>query len=555
MKAKQLTIKQRHTEASLKVDTLRLQTEAALLEKQAELIESPQPVPVPWQEYPAFDQFGQWPTGYERPYLWSSPEDRIEGRYRPYYETDQDLRVIRATARRMQAMFPVAEGALEALTNYVIGEGFEVTAQPKQKKHSQDESVKAICAQVQCVVDRFLEYNNFSGNLDREIHTQSRTDGDSFLALYADDRDVRIDLVSPDYILQPANQQPLNRMLRLGHKLNYWWLGVHTLHCPLRKRDDCTRPLGYHAVFDRTGDQWAYLPSSRVEHIKLNVGSEGRRGVSDFFIVFKLLEQELKVVTNTAIGTAILAAIVMIREHAEGVSKRSIDDMVTANSTANLTRYAQTGARTIHQEKVNPGTTKDAPHGMVHRPGPLGTLNQPIYIEVDKHLQRMIWSRWNAPDFMTGDASSQNYATALVSEAPFVKARENDQRTYGRHFERLIWKALRIYHERGAFGSMQFDQIRSLVKLKMDYPEVASRDKKQQADTNEILHRNQLLSKRSWAAQAGLDYDEEQAEIAKEPIQPQVDAFGSPLPRPSLGMAPRLESLAASALKRLTESA
>lgn len=561
-KPKQPTARQRRTEAEHKVATLTAHAEALALEKSIALMESPQPVVVPWADYPAFDQFGQWPTGYERPYLWSGPEDRTEGRYRPYYETDQDLRVMRATARRFQALFPVAEGALEALTNYVIGEGFEITAQPKRKEQREDPNVQALCKVVQKVVDRFLEYNEFAGNLDREIHTQSRTDGESFLTLYPEERDVRIDLVSPDYILQPVNETPLNRMLGQGHKLNYWWLGVHTQHCPRRKRDDTAKPLGYHAVFDRTGDQWDYLPSSRVEHIKLNVGSDARRGVSDFYIVQKDLEAEAKIRRNTAEGAAILAAIVMIREHAEGVSKSSIESMVSTSATNTTTRYVQGGTRNVNSENVRAGTVKDIPHGMKAMMGPMGTLNQPVYIEVDKHLQRVIWQRWNAPDFMTGDASAQNYATALVSEAPFVKARENDQRSYGRHFERLIWKALRIYHECGCLGQLSFQQLFSLVKLKFDYPEVASRDKAQQAEVATKLNDLGVISKRTIASEFGYDFDEEQQEIKKEPKteKPQPMGFGSPFgARPIVAAPPevesRLESLAAAALKRITESA
>lgn len=555
-KSKTPTIKQRREAAENKVAELKAHVEAAALEQTVKLLESPQPVPVPWTDYPAFDQFSQWPTAYERPYIFSGPEDRTEGRYRPYYETPQDIRIMRASARRMQALFPVAEGALEALTNYVIGEGFEVTVQPKRKEDRDNEGIKSLCAVVQKVVDRFLEYNDFTGNLDREIHTDARTDGDVFAALYPDERDVRIDLISPDFIVEPFNSRPLENWLKLSHKLNHWWHGVHTVQCPRRKRDDVTRPLGYHAVYDNTGEQWDYLPSSRVEHIKLNVGSEARVGVSDFFIVQKDLEAEAKIRRNTAEGAAILAAIVMIREHAEGTSKRSIEQMVSENATGTVQRYGQGGSRTVNVQHTPPGTVKDTPAGMKTMFGPMGTLNQPIYLEVDKHLQRIIWQRWNAPDFMTGDASAQNYATALVSEAPFVKARENDQRRYGRHFERLIWKALAIYRDCGALGDISMQRLYALCKLKMEYPEVASRDKGQQIEVARGLDELGIASKRTLAGEFGYDYDEQQAEIATQPKTPKPEpmGFGSPFggpPRP-FGES-KLEALTLAALKRLTE--
>jgi hypothetical protein len=557
---------QRRKEAEHKVAALTATVEAQVLERTAKLLESPQPVVVPWSEYPAFDQFGGFPTGFERPYPWSDPDDRTEGRYRPYYETEQDLRIMRATARRMRALFPVAEGALEALTNYVIGEGYEVTAQPKKKEFNEIPHVKEMCRLVQGVVDRFLEYNNFTGRLDREIHDDSRTDGEAFLALYDDERDVRIDLVSPDYIVQPFDTRELERWLRTSHKLNHWWLGVHTLQCHKRKRDDATRPLGYHAVFDRTGDQWDYLPAQRVEHIKLNVGSTARHGVSDFFIVQKLIEQEAKISRNTAEGAAILAAIVMIREHAEGTSRSSVESMVSNSSTGTVSKYTQNaGVRTAYQEQVRPYTIKDTPAGMKSMLGPMGTLNQPIYIQVAQYLLRGIGLRWNMPEYIiSSDASNGNYASSVVAESPFVKARENDQRTYGGHFERLIWKALRIYHDAGAFGPLPFEQIVQYVKLKFDYPEVASRDKKEQAEVSQTLSDLGVISKRTIASQFGLDLDEEQQQIDKEPKTPKKEpsGFGSPFGRPFGGppqpmdmpRAERLEALAAGALKRLTEA-
>jgi hypothetical protein len=91
------------------------------------------------------------------------------------------------------------------------------------------------------------------------------------------------------------------------------------------------------------------------------------------------------------------------------------------------------------------------------------------------------------------------------------------------------------------------------VKLKLEYPEVASRDKAQQADVAKVLDELGLVSKRTLASEFGYDYDEQQQEIAKEPKTPKPEpmGFGSPFGRPPS----RLESLYQSTLKRLTEQA
>lgn len=498
--------------AENRLAALQAGVEATALERTRTLIESPQPVPVPWAEYPQFDEFNQWPSAYERPYYWSSLDDRTEGRYLPYYETDQDLKRMRASARKLQALFPVAEGALESLTNYIIGSGYEFTAVAKQS------GAESLAASIQRVIDRFLDINDFSGELDREIHDRTRVDGEAFPTLYPDERagEVLIDVIEPDNILQPARPEPLERMLGLGHKLSYWYLGVHTLHCQQRKRDHAEQPLGYHAVFDRHGEQWDYLPASRVEHIKRNVGRTGRHGASDFLIVQRDLESEAKIRRNTAEGVAILAAIVMVRQHPEGVTKSSIESMVASNATASYERQTQNSSRTTSVEQTRPGTVKDIPYGMNATLGPLGTLRSPVYIEVAQYLLRIIGHRWNMPEYLvSGDASNANYSSTLVAESPFVKAREHDQKEYARHFRRLIWKALRLYHGMRVFGrGLSWQQITGSIEIKVDYPAVASRDKLQQAQVNQVLSDAGIMSKRTWAVQSDLDYDEEQKEIA-----------------------------------------
>lgn len=498
--------------AEARLATVKANLEAKAMEGTQRLLESPQPVVVPWSEYPAFDDFSRWPSAYERPYLWTEIDDRTEGRYLPLYLDENDLRRMRASARRSRSLFSIAEGALESLTNYVIGPGFKFTAQENT------ESAKELAAKVQAVMDRFFSYNDFLGVLDREIHEESRTDGEVFVGLYDDGREVRAELVSPDCIVEPEEPTPIEKMLGVGHKLNAWHLGIHTTWNKHLKRDDVCRPLGFHAVFDKEGYQWDYLPENRCEHIKRNVGRSGRRGVSDFEMVVQDLENEYKIRRNTAVGSAILAAIVMIRQHAPGVQKSTIESMVSNNSTTNYSEITKSGSRTKYSEHTPPGTVKDIPNGMQHTVGPMGSLRSPIYIEVAQYLSRIIGVRWNMPEYIiSGDASNANYSSTLVSANSFVKSREADQAAYGRHFLRIIWKALRMYHTNGAFGNVTWEQIGQNVSIKVDPPSVATRDELQQAQVNQILHANGIMSKQTWAADAGLNYAEERTEMQSEP--------------------------------------
>jgi hypothetical protein len=532
--AKAKTPRQAHKEAETKLATIRLQAEAMAMQQQLALLESPQPVRVPWSEYPSYDHWGLLGSGYERPYIWTQPEDRTEGRYRPLYENAFDVRRIRAESRGMVELFPVAQGALHKLSDYIIGNGWDFTVQPK-KEYEDDPTATQIAFAIQKQVDKLLEYNQFIGGLDRELHEQSRTDGDAFPALYPEDDCVRIEPVDPGCIVEPASNRPLERWLKTEHKLNGWWHGVHTLWNPQLKRDDVSRPVGYHAVFDNIGDQWDYLPIQRVEQIKRNVGRLGRVGVPDFLTVMQDLENEAKLRRNTAVGAAILAAIVGIRQHAEGATQSTVESMVSGSATSSYQRVIDNGSRTTQVQNVAPGTVKDIPKGMEWLSGPMGSLNQPVYIEVDQHLLRIIGTKWSFPEFLiSGDASNANYSSTLVAESPFVKYCEGEQAFYAMHFERLIWKALAMLSKMGQLRGYNWQQIITVLNISAEYTSPASRDKYQQAQTNQILVDAGVMSKRSWANDSGLDYDEEQQNLSAEP-KPAPEVVQVPFGGPKFG--------------------
>ena len=538
--------------AQAKLDALTVQCEAKALERSLALLESPQPVQVPWSECPAYDQWGMGPVGFRPPYYWTSPDDYSEGRCRPLYENAQDVRAMRAQARRLVELFPVAKGALNKLTNYILGTGWDFLVKPK-KRFKNDANAIRLASALQQGVDAFLEYNEFIGKLDREIHVSSRVDGDAFPTLYLEDQQVRLVLNDPGCLAEPRSTEELQRWLRIGHKLNGWWHGVHTVYSPQLKRDDVDRPLGYHFVYDRIGASWDYIPAMRVEHIKRNVPGAARVGVHDFVSVLDDLENEAKIRRNTAIGAAILAAIVMIRQHAEGASKSSIERMVSESATSTYQRSVQGGTRTMNLENAAPGTIKDTPAGMTSTVGPLGVLRSPVYIEVAQYLTRVIGAPWSMPEYLiSGDASNGNYASSLVSEAPFVKYCEHEQAFYASHFVSLIWKATAILCRNGRLAGCDFNALRHYLQIDGEYQSPASRDAQQQLEVNRGLHDLGVMSKRSLAADHGLDFDEEIANGAKEKVEPAPMGLGSPFGGPP--QPPQLEALAERALGRLLEA-
>lgn len=152
---------------------------------------------------------------------------------------------------------------------------------------------------------------------------------------------------------------------------------------------------------------------------------------------------------------------------------------------------------------------------------------------------RLVGIRWSMPEYLiSGDASNGNYASTLVAEAPFTKAAEAMQSLEAQARRELIWKVLDCACRLGRFrrwGVETVDELRAVVEVDVTYPPVAVRNRIEDAQVAEIEKRNGVLSSRTWAEDAGRNYEEELRRGAKEqsvlgsgvPVspEPQMESF------------------------------
>lgn len=504
---------------------------------------------VPKEDYPFYDadQF-RYRSGVGsrtvRPF--TSVSDRIDGDYLPVYRDEFELREARASARALAAFTSTAIGAVSALTNYTIGTGYSFTAIPRNE-NSRNAQLDALLSDVQFVLDEQFERIDFVGDLDLELHERSREDGEAFVAIYPKPGDLcDIRVIEPDEITEPANKLGLERWLgTIDRFQSFWKYGVHTRYDARMKTEDVDKPLGYHVVFDDDGSEWDYVPTDRMLHIKRNVPRRAKRGISDFIPILRDLEREAKLRRNTAEGAATQAAITFIREHLPAAGKSDIEDFVSERLGFDTTKANnKTGTTTRRVEVYDSPVIKDVPAGMKYHAGPLGTLRSPVFIEVAQYLLRIIGTRWSMPEFLiSGDASNNNFASSLVAEAPFVKARERDQNFYSKRYRAFAWMLLKHAHRAGFFKryNIDFDRLKRLVEISVETPEPKSRDAYAQAQTDEVLQRLGVKSKRSIATGHGLDFDEETENMQDEtPVSPMGAGSGGMLPS---ALAKAFESL------------
>jgi hypothetical protein len=294
--------------------------------------------------------------------------DRDDGKSRPIIETEHDLAVIRGTARLLVKSIPTAIGVLKNLTNFCMGTGFSYKATPRQNTQHVPLQLVDMVGQV---IDEFLDDNDWVGDFERELFTRSRRDGEFFLALYPQPTGrVEARVIEPEQITEPEDPRSLEDWLGTEFASS-WSFGIHT------DANDVQHVHGYHVRWNSTGSDWDYLPVERVEHVKLNVDRNVKRGLSDFYAVRSHLEGAEKLLRNTREGAAVQAAIAFIREHVPGTTPAQIQSLSSSTALSHYTQQTKTGSRTRYVSKYEPGTVLDVASGMQYKPGPLGSSHGP----------------------------------------------------------------------------------------------------------------------------------------------------------------------------------
>ena len=468
--------------------------------------------------------------------------DRARGEDASIFRTEHDLAEIRSVGNFFASKSAGGVGPLAALSNYTFGQGFSFTAQAAEFVGEVSED---LIETVQRVINGFVERNRFHGVADREADNRARRHGEALLVLeptVGGQADLRF--AEPSQLTEPSAPRAIENWLAGSGRVDCesfassWSFGVHTQDCRFDK------PFGYHFLWNETGTDWDYLTVDRVQHIKRNVDSCVKRGVSDFLAAQEFLLHSEKLLRNTAVGSAIQAAIAYIVQHASGVTRDGVESQRSEKATrVTNVPTAGGGQRPVYRRPFLPGTVQEISAGKQYLPGPLGSERAPRFIEVIQAALRYVGTRWSMPEYMiSGDASNANLASSLVAEAPFVKAREADQLFYSIHFRDLLWKVLKIAFQAGRFHGMveSFSQLQELIFLKIDPPSVASRDPLKEAQTNKVYVDAGAMSVSTMAQKAGLDYQAEVDAGAKAAAPfgfggaiggpPKVDENGNPLP-------------------------
>ncbi len=277
------------------------------------------------------------------------------------------------------------------------------------------------------------------------------------------------------------------------------------------------------------------VDADQIQHRKANVDANVKRGLPLFFPVRKNLRRAEKLLRNMSVVAEIQSAIALIRKHQGGV-RGGVQQF--AASQTDLTVTQQLTGRTTSFRRFGPGTILDAPGGIEYD-FPAAGLDAANFVAVLQAELRAIASRLVMPEFMlTSDASNANYSSTMMAEGPAMRMFARLQADLIQDDLEVMYRVVQAAVDAGGLPNAALQD----VVIQAAPPSLEVRDPKQEAEVQQIEYQNGILSPQTWSSRRGLDYDQEQANLARHNQRTQEQP-GPELAGPVLGV-PLAEPLA-----------
>jgi hypothetical protein len=312
-------------------------------------------------------------------------------------------------------------------------------------------------------------------------------DGEAFLRFFVDrDGMTRVRFIEPDQVATPTR-------LATDPSASF---GIQT------DPDDVETVLGYYV-------DGQFVDGSEVQHRRANVDFNVKRGLPLYTPVRKNLRRAEKLLRNMTVVAEIQSAIALIRKHA-GASRSGIEQFVA--NEADATSASGSSGRTRHFSQYGPGTILDAPAGLEYD-FPATGVDAASFVTILQAELRAIAARLVMPEFMfTSNASNANYASTLVSEGPAIKMFDRLQAAMIEQDRAVIRRVL----ENAARAGQLPPNVHDDVEVQIVPPSLRTRDQLRDAQADRIAYTHRVLSPQTWSQRLGLDYEQEQKNIAMQ---------------------------------------
>lgn len=394
-----------------------------------------------------------------------STSARKHGTNFPFYQTEQQLGMLRDLSRIVVGTNNNAAGLLRGYNAFVIGTGFATKVSAKKGAGANG---TAAAARVTTFLDTWAKLNNWPER-QQELGRRTERDGDGILRLFADDGWLKCRFVWPEQVTQPP-----------GTSFEEYSFGIKWEHDEDGEPDvEAVEEVYVASATDPArGD---FVPAEDVVLFQPENDAGVKRRLPLFaFGTREVLDTAGRLTRNLGEGAAVRAAIAYMREHEAATE----EDVEAANFADADFRERPLAGDTYRPVNVSyPGMVVDFAKGTNHVPQPVASDTGANSAVVDL-LVRSACARINAPEWL-GSSNAANmgaYTSSLVAESPFVKGVVSVQGYYRARFLRVIDRALRVAAAHGIIDRRDLE----LVDVDLVPPSPVVRDKLQEAQAASI---------------------------------------------------------------------
>lgn len=436
----------------------------------------------------------------------STVNDRKYGANWPFWRTWSEHSILRAQSRLITKTNDLAEGALEGLCSYTIADGFKYRIAAKKKKSPPPSLLDTI----QFIVDDFGERNQLP-EMEQEMFIRSRKDGEYAVRDFVHNGLTNLRFIEPTQIMDAVGMTGND-----SDRMHPWTQGEGSFGV-ITPEDDMERTLALWVCYDGDISSGEEVPISECQHFKIGVERCIKRGFPDFvYATNDGLKASGQCIQNMVESAAIQASVVEIREH-DVATEDVVKDFVATE--AQWQEPEPWNGAPINTRIARSGEVRDIPKGLKYIPPPFSN-GLPAWAQATQAALRRCGVKWNAPEWLvSGDASNNNYASSLTAESPFVRRCTRWQGSYKRAFRQNVERAIKNACDAGIIRAegrtWSWQEVCEVCELQVEAPSLVTRDEMKEAQSNEIRMQAGVLSPQTWCAQDGLDYDEQQTNLAE----------------------------------------
>lgn len=404
---------------------------------------------------------------------------------------------------------------LDGLTIQIVAKKGKDVSEPKLE--DLDDIITEIC-----------EENKIKDVMIKEAHKRYEIQGEVFIRIIKDKRDLPKERTKPTrlVIIDPAFIRPSEKnganfedpAVSGGlpsKQMTDWSFGIKN------KSLDYTKPEAYQIVWPDTTEE--VVPADEMIHIKNVPFDNIKRGVSSAFAISDELIGATVLRAALREGAKVRAVICGVVQHAQA-SEDDMSNMVDQLGLQNGT--TQTGRVDANGMPYSIQAINTEIGGILHIGKEAEFVNGPKL--PDGAEMKMVYdmtintisAHWQVPPpALSGEAAGSAYASSLVEESSYTRAREEEQAIHCRLWKDVFKKVLPHELSRRGINPAVLDK----TEIQVTGPSLVVRNKLDEAKEHQVKLANKIESREDWQIQQGLDPKETDEKIKMDDMHPDED--------------------------------